>query len=231
MWKYLSGMSKRVEPFGVSFRQNMREVHSMRESHIGLVDRLKRGDPEAFSELIRTYQDRVFGLVCRFLGAGDHETEDIAQEAFIRAYTRIHTFHGEASLGTWLYRITCNICLDHLRRRQREAARFCAEEAAIGRRGLAPTVQLDNRAGPESATEERELRDEIGRALMRLSTDHRLVLVLHDMEDLTYEEVARIASCRVGTVKSRLFYARQQMRLLLAEYTGQGGQENAMPKG
>lgn len=197
----------------------------MRELHADMVARLKRGDSEAFSELIHSYQERVFGLVCRFLGAANHEAEDIAQEAFIRAYTRIHTFHGDASLGTWLYRITCNICLDHLRRRQREASRFCAEEAAVtGRQGLVSAFQTDSRAGPESVTVERELRHEIDRALMQLSPDHRLVLVLHDMEDLTYEDVARIAGCRVGTVKSRLFYARQQMRLLLAEYveTGQG---------
>lgn len=184
-----------------------------------LAVRLKQRQTEAFEELVRTYQDRVFGLVYRFLGVSSSEAEDVAQEVFIRVYSRIHQFRGESSLSTWLFRITSNACLDAIRHNRREGAVLLPDEAAaIGQQGLGDFVRADDRAGPEEIAQSHELRDEIQRAMMKLSPPHRMVLVLHDMENLTYEEIGQILGCHVGTVKSRLFYARREMRSHLHGY-------------
>lgn len=191
-----------------------------------LVLKLKRGDPGAFDELVLSYQDRVYGLVYRYLGAGSGEAEDLAQEVFIRAFTHIRQFRGDSSLGTWLYRIAANVCLDFMRRSRRECGRvFREESAAIGQHGLGDFAMPDGRAGPEQLAEQSELQARIRGAMEALSPKHRLVLVLHDMEGLTYEEVSEITRCNVGTVKSRLFYARQEMRRRLMLYIQDGGGE------
>lgn len=184
-----------------------------------LVLKLKRGEPDAFDELVLTYQDRIYGLVYRYLGAGSNEADDLAQEVFIRAFTHIRQFRGDSGLGTWLYRITANVCLDFMRRLRRDCSRMLREEsAAIGQHGLGDLVVADRRAGPEELAEQSELQARIQGAMQALSPRHRLVMLLHDMEGLTYEEISEVMGCNVGTVKSRLFYARQEMRRRLMTY-------------
>ena len=173
----------------------------------GLLERLRAGDARAFEELVIAYQHRVFGVALRMLGSRA-EAEEIAQEVFLRAYRAVADFRGDARLGTWLYGIASRLCLNRLASPDRRVAR--GDEALAD----VPASTPDAAAAAERA----ELDAALRAAIAGLPEDRRLVLVLRDVEGLSYEEIAETLAIDPGTVRSRLHRARLQLKEKLERF-------------
>ncbi len=184
-----------------------------------LVARAQAGDRAAFAQLLRRYEKRVFSVANSILRNPD-DARDAAQEAFWKAHNALASFDGQAQFFTWMYRITVNLSIDHLRKRRGQRvefddARTNGEDEAADPTGLSP-----RRLGfdPHRALEDQELRGQLERSLEQLSPAHRAVLVLREVEGLSYQEMADVIGCSIGTIMSRLFHARKRMQtLILAE--------------
>ncbi len=179
-----------------------------------LVRAAQQGDMGAFEELVARHRDKIYA---RALSMVRHEQEaiDLSQAAWVKAWQRLQRFLGESSFGTWIMRIVINLCLDHLRRQRRQRLelieQLVAESGGVERQMPVVTVN------PTARLERAELRQRIEQALNRLSYEHRTVLLLHEFEQMGYNEVATAMGCSIGTVMSRLFYARRKMAALLAD--------------
>ena len=174
----------------------------------GLVARLRAGDPDAFEELVRAYQHRVFGVAVRMLG-DRAEAEEIAQEVFLRVHRSVGEFRGESKLSTWLYAITSRLCLNRLAssdRRQRRADPDALHDV--------PSSTADASAELERGELETALRD----AIAALPEERRIVVVLRDVEGLSYEEIASALELELGTVRSRLHRARTDLKSKLQRF-------------
>lgn len=173
-----------------------------------LLKRSLQGDTDAFGELVVKYQNKIFTLAYRYMG-NEQDAYDMAQEAFLKAYRSLGTFKGDSSFGTWLYRITTNVCLDELRRRKRRIAPLSLDEPLAVRNGEEVDKELVDPAPTADAIYERkEYSEYIQSVLNKLKPEHKTILVLRDMMDLSYAEIADVLKCSVGTVKSRLSRAR-----------------------
>jgi RNA polymerase sigma-70 factor (ECF subfamily) len=180
-----------------------------------LVRRAQRGDMAAFEELVARHRDKVYARAFSMLRSED-EALDVSQEAWVKGWQRLKQFQGESSFVTWMTRIVINLCLDQLRKHKRQKAESIeqlAEESGGVERQM-PAVAVN----PTEGLERREVRARIERALSQLSYEHRTVLILHEFEQLEYKEIAKRMQCSIGTVMSRLFYARRRMANLLAAY-------------
>jgi RNA polymerase sigma-70 factor (ECF subfamily) len=171
---------------------------SAKEDEAALISGCQAFDRAAQEALYRRYRARVYGLVCRIGGA--EEADELCQEVFLKIFRNIPRFRGESAIGTWIYRLAVNAALTHVARRPRERSL----EDATWEEPAAPHPVRDPR-----------LREHLLRALASLPGGYRAVLVLHDLEGLSHEEIAEILGCRVGTSKSQLHKARQKMRELL----------------
>ena len=182
-----------------------------------LVEQACAGRYEAYEELVRRYQRRVYALVYNMTG-NRADAEDMVQDVFIKAYRSLPGFKGDSSFYTWIYRIAVNRTINHLKRRKRHAAdlQLDAMDAAAERDPA--YVELRARESPVRDVSLAELQKKLNEALQTLSEKHRTVVVLHDIQGTPHEEIARIMNCSVGTVRSRLFYARQHLQRELAEY-------------
>ena len=167
-----------------------------------LVARLQAGDVRAFEELVVTYQHRVFGVALRMLGSRA-EAEEVAQEAFLRAFRSIRDFRGDARLSTWLYAIASRLCLTRLGASERRTAR-------PGDDALARVPDPGERPG--AALEREEAQAALHRAISELPDERRIVVVLRDLQGLSYEEIADALSLELGTVRSRLHRARMELK-------------------
>jgi RNA polymerase sigma-70 factor (ECF subfamily) len=168
----------------------------------GLVDRLRAGDARAFEELVRAYQHRVFGIALRMLG-NRAEAEDIAQEVFLRVHRSVADFRGEAKLSTWLYSIASHLCLNRLASGDRHRVR----------EGEETLMRLPSADVGAAETLERGERDAaLLQAIASLPEERRIVVVLRDVEGLSYEEIARALDLEPGTVRSRLHRARLDLK-------------------
>src|SRR2546421_470618 len=163
-----------------------------------LVRSFQEGEEEAFDELVERHRRRVYGLVCRLAGVA--EAEDLAQEVFLAAYRSLPGFRGESTFATWLYRITIYTCSHHVRRRRLETTELEEEE---------PDRRRER--DPEQSALRAELCDRVRAAIDALPQKLRLVIVLRDLQGLSYEEIADAARCPIGTVRSRLHYATQRL--------------------
>lgn len=183
-----------------------------------LVEQSKAGDVAAFDKLVRLYKDKIFSYVCRQTG-NPLEAEDLTQEVFVRVFKSVARFRGASSFQTWLYRIASNLCVDALRRRRREERHaFSLDEPMSGEDDEMTREIPDSGGTPETAVETSELQAEVHRAVAGLSEKLRTVVVLFDLQGLSYEEISEVVGCPVGTVKSRLFNARGQLRNRLKSY-------------
>jgi RNA polymerase sigma-70 factor (ECF subfamily) len=171
---------------------------------LALAERCRTGVPGAFEELYRTHAPRLFGLACRLVGRTD--AEDLLQEIFLAAHRKLRLYKGEASLGTWLYRLGTNLCLDHLRSR---GTRFAQVTDALDDDRDAPDVPAGGVLGAID-------RLDLERALAELPAGCRTVFVLHDVEGFEHKEIAAMLGIADGTSKSQLHKARMRMRLALA---------------
>jgi len=194
-----------------------------------LVRAAQRGDEQAFRKLVERYQRRVVQLALGMTKDPD-EAMDIAQETFVKVHRYLPSFKGDSSFYTWTYRIAMNLCLDAQRRRGRLERVDLAEgdEAEIEAAMDPPSSAL---SGPQRQTLNAELRDKIEDALAGLSENHRAILLLREIEGLSYEELAKVLGIRKGTVMSRLFHARLKMQNKLREYLGEDAPEADEPEG
>ena len=179
-----------------------------------LVSASQKGDMIAFEELVARHRDKIYARAYTMM-RNEEEAIDLSQEAWVKGWQRLAQFHGESSFGTWMTRIVINLCLDQLRKQKRqrtESVEELAEESGGVERQM-PVVTVN----PTERLERSELRQRIDRALNQLSYEHRTVLVLHEFEELEYKEIAKVMDCSIGTVMSRLFYARRKMAALLAD--------------
>ncbi len=182
-----------------------------------LVHQAKQGDDEAFGMLVERYQDKIYGYVSRMLHDPE-EAEDVAQEVFIRAYQNLAGFREAASFPTWLYRIATNLAIDAARsRKSRRANSFSLDEPVETDAGEISRQLSADRRGTVSQVESSHLQQIVTEAIAQLSAKLRTVITLYDIEGLSYEEIAEVLGCPVGTVKSRLFNARNQLRDKLEE--------------
>ncbi len=184
-----------------------------------LVRAAQSGDMGAFEELVARHRDKIYGRAYSMM-RNEEEAIDLSQEAWVKGWQRLKQFQGEASFGTWVTRIVINLCLDQLRKqkRQRTESIEAMDEESGGVERQMPIVTTNPTAGLERA----EVRQRIDRALGQLSHEHRTVLVLHEFEEMEYKEIAKAMACSIGTVMSRLFYARRKMAVLLADMKKEG---------
>ena len=181
---------------------------SAREADAELVQRVQAGDKQAFNLLVSKYQRRVIRLLSRLI-RDPAEIEDVTQEAFIKAYRALPNFRGESAFYTWLYRIAVNTAKNYLAaqgRRPRTVSEFQGGED--GESFEAMDVVEDNNT-PESAMLTRQVAETVNRAIEALPEDLRTAITLREIEGLTYEEIAQAMSCPIGTVRSRIFRARE----------------------
>src|SRR5580698_1416091 len=178
-----------------------------------LVKAAKRGDMGAFEELVARHRDKIYARAFSMMRNEDEAT-DLSREAWVKSWQRLKQFQGDSSFGTWMTRIVINLCLDQLRRRKRQRSESI-EEMSEESGGVEPQMPVVN-TNPTERLERGELRKRIDQALDQLSHEHRTALVLHEFEDMEYKEIARTMGCSIGTVMSRLFYARRKMAVLLA---------------
>jgi RNA polymerase sigma-70 factor (ECF subfamily) len=186
-----------------------------------LLRRLRERDERAFKEMVEAYQDRVFNLLFRMIGKRE-EAEDLAQEVFVTVFKSIDQFRGESKLSTWLYRVAANHCKNRIKYLARRYDRSTGEldeaaERAAAAQGGAP-VGAGRIDAPDRAFEGAETERIVQRAIAELDEDHRLVVVLRDIEELAYEEICEITGLPEGTVKSRLHRARLALKEKLAKH-------------
>ena len=179
-----------------------------------LVDLAKAGDMQAFEELVFRHRDRVYVRAYSIM-RNEALAVDLSQNAWVKAWQRLEQFHGEASFPTWLNRIVTNLCLDELRRQKR--ARTDSIEAMEESTGPIENRMEMETLDPIEGLSREELRERIDAALAKLSDKHRTVIVLYEFEQLEYREIAEKMGTSIGTVMSRLFYARKRMASLLKE--------------
>lgn len=180
------------------------------------VRRTQQGDPSAYDDLVKRYMERIYALTYHM--TSNHETaNDLAQEAFIKGYKYIHKFKGDSSFYTWIYRIAVNHTINFLKRRrpQHELSLDDVDAAVYNDPDF---IAATSGADATRAVQLNELQETLNEAIQKLSEPHRMVVTLYDVQGLSHGEIAKILKCSEGTVRSRLFYARQQLQKLLKDW-------------
>jgi RNA polymerase sigma-70 factor (ECF subfamily) len=181
-------------------------VVSSQHSDQQLVERVQRGDKRAFDLLVLKYQHKIFGLVSRYL-RDSSEIQDVAQEAFIKAYRALPNFRGDSAFYTWLYRIAINTAKNHLMSKSRRPPGTDIDvEDAQYFEGDSPLRDIEN---PENTLYAEELKQVVATAMNKLPEDLCTAVTLREFEGLSYEDIADVMECPVGTVRSRIFRARE----------------------
>ena len=181
-----------------------------------LVKRARKGDLTAYDELVRRYQERIYATIYH-MTANHEDANDLAQEAFIKAFRALRSFKGGSSFYTWVYRIAVNKTINFLKQR-RSRVQMSLNDLDFNAEHDPDLVALVSDKTPRREATLTELQEKLNTAMQKLSEPHRLVVTLHDVQGLSHEEVAKIMDCNIGTVRSRLFYARQQLQAYLSDY-------------
>ncbi|HOC55302.1 MAG TPA: sigma-70 family RNA polymerase sigma factor [Verrucomicrobiota bacterium] len=183
-----------------------------------LVKRARRGDLTAYDELVRRYQERIYATIYH-MTSNHEDANDLAQETFIKAFQVLRSFRGGSSFYTWVYRIAVNKTINFLKQRKNKA-QMSLDDLDFNAEHNPDLVALISEKTPRREASLSELQEKLNAAMQKLSESHRLVVTLHDVQGLSHEEIAKIMNSNIGTVRSRLFYARQQLQALLADYLG-----------
>jgi len=182
-----------------------------------LVRQAQNGDTAAFDELVSRFRSRVFGMIYNMVH-NEQDAWDLAQDSFLKAWKSIGRFRGQSSFYTWLYRIVMNVTIDWVRKKQVKGtgAEF---DDAIQLKEIDPASRTVPRAEalPHKKMERQEIRARIDAAIKQLSPEHRAVILMKEMEDMQYHEIAESLGCSIGTVMSRLFYARKRLQNILRD--------------
>lgn len=191
------------------------------EHHI--IDDIRSGNVNAFEQLVEDQSKIVYNLCLRMVG-NEQDACDLSQEAFLKAYTNLSAFRGDSKFSSWLYRMTTNLCLDFLRRRSRQKTVLLTYDTDDGGENF---LQIpDNAPSPEAEAERQELRDAVRQGLSELPESQREILLLREIGQLSYEEIARQLALEPGTVKSRIFRARKRLCEILIK---DGNLSDALP--
>ena len=186
-----------------------------KEEELAVVQRVQRGDVNAFEDLVAAYEKNVFNLALRMTGNAQ-DAEDMAQEAFIKAYNSLSSFRGESKFSVWLYRIVSNVCLDFLRKKNKQGTVSLSVEDDDGEDSQLDLPDLSQ--SPEELLEKKLTREAVQRGLKALPEDARQILLLREIQGLSYEEIGETLGLESGTVKSRIFRARKKLcAFLLAD--------------
>lgn len=181
-----------------------------------LVKRAREGDMGAYDDLVRRYQERIYATIYH-MTSNHEDANDLAQEAFIKAYQALKSFKGGSSFYTWVYRIAVNKTINFLKQRKNRA-QISLNDLDFNAEHDPDLVALISDKTPRRDINLSELQEKLNAAMQKLSEHHRLVVTLHDVQGLSHEEIAAIMDCNIGTVRSRLFYARQQLQAYLSDY-------------
>ena len=193
-----------------------REPDSAPDDEWVLVRRAQHEDTRAFDELVRRYQERIYATIYH-MTSNHEDANDLAQDAFIKAYRALKSFKGNSSFYTWLYRIAVNKTINFLKQRKSRVLLSLNDMDSSAERDP-DMVALVSHNTPRRDLGLAELQEKLNAAMQKLSEQHRMVVVLHDIQGLTHEEIGAIMDCNVGPVRSRLFYARQELQAYLADY-------------
>ncbi|MFZ3590288.1 RNA polymerase sigma factor SigW [Bacillus sp. DJP31] len=178
------------------------------------IKQVKNGDQNAFSEIVELYKDKVYQLCYRMLG-NSHEAEDIAQEAFIRAYINIESFHIDKKFSTWLYRIATNLAIDRIRKKKPD---YYLDAEVTGTEGLTMYSQVAADVPlPEEEVESLELQQSVQIQILRLPEKYRAVIVLKYIEELSLKEISEVLGLPISTIKTRIHRGREALRKQLRE--------------
>jgi RNA polymerase sigma-70 factor, ECF subfamily len=205
-------------PVNISVAGASNPVHEVLQPEINdheLVGRCQRGELEAYEVLVGRYRNKVYGLAFSML-RNEQDATDLCQEAFVRGWQAIGKFRGGASFYTWIYRITTNLAIDFVRRRDRRPT-TPFEETIDPDTDASVQEPPSTNPSPVDEAQRRELREQIDAALCELSPEHRAVVQLREFDGLDYAAIAKVTGCTIGTVMSRLHYARKHLQKLLKE--------------
>ena len=186
-------------------------------SELDLVKQCQAGNTEAFDQLVTRYRTRVFAMIYNMVH-NEQDAWDLAQDSFVKAWKSIRRFHGRSSFYTWIYRIVMNVTIDWLRKKHVKGAGAEFNDA-IQLREIEPASRTVPKADPlpHERMEQSEIRARIDNAIAQISPEHRAVILMKEIEEMQYHEIAEALGCSIGTVMSRLFYARKKLQNLLKD--------------
>jgi RNA polymerase sigma-70 factor (ECF subfamily) len=186
-------------------------------SELDLVKQCQAGNTEAFDQLVTRYRTRVFAMIYNMVH-NEQDAWDLAQDSFVKAWKSIGRFRGRSSFYTWIYRIVMNVTIDWLRKKQVKGAGAEFNDA-IQLKEIEPASRTLPKADPlpHERMEQSEIRTRIENAIAQLSPEHRAVILMKEIEEMQYHEIAEALGCSIGTVMSRLFYARKKLQNLLKD--------------
>jgi RNA polymerase sigma-70 factor (ECF subfamily) len=186
-------------------------------SELDLVKQCQAGNTEAFDQLVTRYRTRVFAMIYNMVH-NEQDAWDLAQDSFVKAWKSIRRFRGRSSFYTWIYRIVMNVTIDWLRKKQVKGAGAEFNDA-IQLKEIEPASRTLPKADPlpHERMEQSEIRTRIDNAIAQLSPEHRAVILMKEIEEMQYHEIAEALGCSIGTVMSRLFYARKKLQNLLKD--------------
>jgi RNA polymerase sigma-70 factor (ECF subfamily) len=185
-------------------------------AEMDLVRSARSGDLKAYDELIQRYQERIYATIYH-MTSNHEDANDLAQDSFIKAFQALKSFKGGSSFYTWLYRIAVNKTINFLKQRKNRT-HMSLNDLDFNTENNPDLVALISDKTPRRDAGLNELQEKLNAALLKLSEPHRLVVVLHDVQGQSHEEIAKVMECNIGTVRSRLFYARQQLQGYLSDY-------------
>lgn len=192
------------------------QVPAVDQADRELVRRAQSGDKVAYDDLVQRYQERIYATIYH-MTSNHEDASDLAQDVFVRAWTALRSFKGDSSFYTWIYRIAVNRTINFLKQRRNRSTHLSLNDLEVGTENDPEMVELVSHRTPRRDAALSELQQRLNSALQKLSEEHRTVVTLHDVQGLAHEEIAQILKCNPGTVRSRLFYARQQLQAWLSD--------------
>jgi RNA polymerase sigma factor (sigma-70 family) len=193
-----------------------REIDLRHEEDEALVRRSQKGESAAFDVLVERYKERLYATVYH-MTSNHEDANDLVQDTFIKAYKSLQSFRGQSSFYTWVYRIAVNRTINFVKRRKNRN-QYSLDDLDSAIQSDPDLVEMQSHATPRREVGLNELQEKLNDALQKLSESHRAVVTLHDVQGMTHADIAKVMGCSEGTVRSRLFYARQQLQGLLSEY-------------
>ncbi len=186
-------------------------------SELDLVKRCQAGEADAFDELVVRYRTRIFGMIYNMVH-NEQDAWDLSQDSFVKAWKSMKRFRGQSSFYTWMYRIVMNVTIDWLRKKQIKGAGAEFDDS-IQLKEIDPASKTVPKpdALPYERMQRTEIRAQIDNAISQLTPEHRAVILMKEIEDMQYHEIAEALGCSIGTVMSRLFYARKKLQTLLKD--------------